>query len=319
MCQLSALGGGWHILFPILISMKHLLFIIATISLCIFSSCGKSKSTDADIAATRNDSTTLRLSLMPTVGTLPIYYAASAGIYETLGLNLQLTTYFSQFDCDTALLGTAADGISSDLVRTHYYEKRGEKLHKVIALEGSRALVANGKLRMRSAAKMTDRMIAVARHSAADYFSKEALAAVNLPYDAAFRPQINDLYRRVSMLDAGQIDAVMLPEPQTSLAVHQGNKKLYDGTAANVRLDCIILNDKAIKNPTTAEKLRLLREGYNRAIETLNAQGASACRELLKSTYRLPDAVIDSLKLPSYRPAATSGKSDEEKAAAFFF
>ncbi len=111
----------------------------------------------------------------------------------------------------------------------------------------------------------------------------------------------------------------MLPEPQASLALANGNKKLYDGSRSNTLLDCIIFSDKAVKNPKTKEKLDLLREGYNRAVETLNAQGTSACREVLKTTYRLPDAVIDSLKLPHYRPAEVPGKSDEEKATTFFF
>ncbi len=283
------------------LSVQPLLVLLCCAPLFL-TNC-KSDSDSHRPAATASDTATVRLSLMPTVGTLPFYYAAAAGIYDSLGLAVHIDTRLSQFDCDTALLGTSAEAASSDVVRTQYYITRGENLVAAIRTEGSWSVVTSSKLRIKQMAQMKERTLAVARHSAADSVSRLAMMQGGLSGDAVFRPQINDIFLRASMLDNNQIDAAVLPEPQATLACLKGHSRIYKSPVDNA-LGCITFTKPALEKLKATGKFTLLVEGYNRAAARLNAKGTAVCRRTLETTYRFPAGKTDSLKLPEYQPIA---------------
>lgn len=305
----------------IFIPMRHtiLYFSLLLASLSGLLGCrqqGESPQARTETPVPR-DSAALRLSLMPTLDCLPFYYAVAAGIYDSLGLEVRLATYDSQFDCDSSLLGRSADGSVSDLVRTRFYIGKGDSLEAVMATEGSWSLVVCGKLRVKSVQHMKDRLVAISRQSAADYYSHAALKKAKLEPDAVFRPQINNVFLRASMLDNNQIDAAVLPEPQATAACCSGHRRLYDGRQDTLRLGCLTFRKAVLAGAAGQEKLRLLLAGYDQAAARLNKEGAKACRTLLRDVYKLPSRLADTLRLPRYNPSHAPDAEALRQAADF--
>lgn len=263
------------------------------------------------------DSDALVLALTPTVNCLPVYYAHQSGIFKTLGLKVNVKTYRSQFDCDTAMLGTTAMGGATDLVRLHYYAHQGQKLSAVAATDGDWKLLVCGTLRIKKTSLLKERMIAVARFSASDVYSEEALKASKMDYNAVFRPQINDYYLRTSMLNNNQVDAAVLPEPLATKARLTGHRVLYATSAKSSRMGCLAFKPSVLEEKETKERVELFLKGYNQAVEDLNKNGKTVCRDILVKDYKLTPQVVDSLTLPKYMKAAMSTDSEIKKAQEF--
>lgn len=248
------------------------------------------------------DTPVLKVALLPTADCLPFYYADSSGIFDSLGLRVKFLTYTAQPDCDTAWLGKSADGGFTDLVRVALYRgKLGRKLTVVMGTDGRWALVASGTLRMKKLTALKERMVAVTRQSVSDYYSSVALSSVRLDYPSVFRPQINDLFLRASMLTNNQVDAAMLPEPQAYMAVRQGGHKVLwrnDGNGA--RMGCLAFRDEVLRDEKKRKAVSLLLQGYARAAAVLNRDGAGACRQILADVCGLGETSPDSLQLPRY-------------------
>ena len=249
------------------------------------------------------DSDALVLSLTPTVDCLPFYYAKKAGLFKSLGLKVCLKTYQSQFDCDTAMLGKTAIGGSTDLVRLHYHADKGDVLSAVSSLNGQSALYASGDLRINKISLLEERMIAVARFSASDFFSERALAKVGMDYHSAFRPQVNNYYLRSAMLKNHQIDAAVLPEPFATQARLAGHKELFRTTSKEVQLGCLVFKPSVLAVKDSARLVTRLLEGYNQAVVDLNRKGKPACTDILLKDFKMKPMVVDSLVLPKFQKA----------------
>ena len=256
------------------------------------------------------DSNALVLALTPTVDCLPVYYAQQSGIFKTLGLKVNLLTYRSQFDCDTAMLGTTADGGATDLVRLHYYAHEGKPLSAVTSTTGNWQLLVCNKLRIKKTALLKERMIAVARLSASDYFSNEALKAARMEYNDVFRPQINDYYLRATMLNGNQVDAAMLQEPYATQARLSGHRVLYATSDKSADMGCLAFKTSFLDVKDSLNRVQLLLQGYNQAVNEINKKGKATCAQILKDDYQMSSQVVDSLTLPKYEIASLPDKKE---------
>ena len=67
----------------------------------------------------------LRVAVMPTVGCLPFYVAQQAHIFDSLGVDVELTTYQAQMDIDAAIARGHVDVAYSDLIRAMLRQESG--------------------------------------------------------------------------------------------------------------------------------------------------------------------------------------------------
>jgi len=145
-----------------------LLLFIALIVGCFATSCGgekanKDENTEVSSVNDVPDSLSFIIACLPTYESLPFYYAKAAGIADSLSLPLRIKTYQSQFDADTALLGTRADAGVTDLVRQQHYAAQGKMRGYVawIPLQGEWQLLVGGRLRLTEMKQLKQRTIAI--------------------------------------------------------------------------------------------------------------------------------------------------------------
>ena len=176
----------------------------------------KSSSTSTNYGVGTYDSTALHVALVPNHDCLPIYYAKRMGIYDSLGLKLQIYTYASQMDCDTMLMSRYADGGWADKIRIAHYGKRMANLEVMWTGNQHWQLFSCGALRINHIKALSGRTIAIARTSAENVWLDQILKMGKLSADDVYRPQINNLKLRAQMLTGNQIDAAVLTWPYSA-------------------------------------------------------------------------------------------------------
>ena len=246
--------------------MRKFFYNILVVTL-ILGLCGSCSQTDG--SADENDSTALRLAVMPTMECLPFYYADSTGLFDSLGLDVRLITFRAAMDADTAFQRGHADGIVTDLVKACLWQGEGDTAHVAMVGELRMWLVTAPKARVLKAESLKEKIIGVTRHSATDYFTDKVLSSVNLHDIDLNKPQINNVWLRTLMVDQDQIDGAILPEPYASEAVARGAKRL-NGTAdmGVEKLMCVLFGDSLYR--VRKDDIEKIREAYDRAVVAMN-------------------------------------------------
>ena len=189
--------------------MRKLFYIL--LCMMVAGLCGSCHSTEEKFST--SDSTTLRLGVLPTMECLPFYYADSTGLFQSLGVKVQLVTFDAAMDADTAFANGSIDGIVSDLVKACILIENGDSVHVGFVGDLRMWLVTSAKARLLKTESVKEKIIGITRNSATDYFADKLLASVKLQSIDLNKPQINNIRLRTLMVD------------QAILAILQVNNK----------------------------------------------------------------------------------------------
>ena len=193
---------------------------------------------------TDEDSTALRLGVLPTMECLPFYYADSVGLFDSLGVDVKLVTFDAAMDADTAFVRERVDGAVTDLMKVALWQDKGDTAQVVMVGELRLWLITAQKARLLKAESLKEKIIGITRHSALDYFTDKILESVKLQSIDLNKPQINNLRLRALMVDQDQLDGAIMPEPYASEAVARGAKRLNGSVDMKVgNLMCVVFGD----------------------------------------------------------------------------
>ena len=270
---------------------------LAWVSLFCLLACQKQETpaVPMNFGNERYDSTALHLALMPNRDCLPLYYAQRTGLFDSLGLKVQIASYRSQMDCDTTLLSRTADGGWADNERLKHLGKPATQWHTLLKDSSCWQLLVNSKQRIKQVKDLNGRTLAISRLSASTAVLAEALRAGSLKPEQVYRPQINDLKLRASMLAAGQVDGAVLPWPYTSMATAQGCRTLYTEKEAGEH-GCLVVKAQLAQSEAGKRQLELLEKGRKMALDSIAKKGAAAYSPILQNDYGLPKEVADTVK-----------------------
>lgn len=259
---------------------------LVAVGLC--GSCNQTKETRND-----NDSTALKLGVLPTMECLPFYYADSIGLFDSLGVDVQLVTFDAAMDADTAFMNGCIDGIVSDLVKACIWQSNGDTAQVAMVGDVRLWLITAPKARLLNVESLKERIIGITRHSSVDYFADKIMSSVKLQSIDLNKPQINNIKLRTLMVDQDQYDGAILPEPFASEAVARGAKRLTGTEDLQVqRLLCVLFGDSISK--ARKEEVEKIHKVYDLAVEKLNADTLSNVLTYLPEAHRmyLPDTLF---------------------------
>lgn len=272
-------------------------YLLAVFVLLTLFSCGEKKSQGVPVQFGNEpyDSAALHIALVPNRDCFPIYYAERTGIYDSLGLKVQIASFYSQMDCDTALMSRFTDGGYADLVRLQHYGKRTADLQKQWTGINRWTMFVCGALRVKDVKTLKGRTVAIARQSAENTYLQQILAEAGLSSTDIYKPQINDLLLRSKMLTGNQVDAAVLCWPYTSLARAFGHRSIHAQSAADAN-GCFVMRSKSVSTSDMKHKWALLEKGRRMAQDSIRLKGPRAYSLILQKDYGLPQSVADTLK-----------------------
>ena len=265
--------------------------------------CGACSQTDK--VAHEDDSTALKLGVLPTVDCLPFYYADSLGLFDSIGVNVRLITFDAAMDADTAFMNGSIDGVVSDIVKACIWNGQGDSVRIVMGGDLRLWLTTAQNARLLKAESLKEKIIGITRHSALDFFTDKILASVQLESIDLNKPQINNIRIRTSMVNLNQYDGAILPEPFASEAVVHGAKRLTSTEDLKVaEMLCVVFGDSVYQ--ARKEEVCLIRDVYDRAVEALNADSTSCVLDFLPKDehFYLPDTLFEYVPMrPSSMPS----------------
>ena len=265
-------------------------------------------------AKTAADSLALHVALMPTLGCLPAYYAQLTGITDSLNLDVRLLRYSSQMDIDTAIAKGYADIAYADIIRAIRLSD-SVSLTSVMTVDEPLTLVAPKGKRISKIKQMNEKMIAICRLCATDYWCEKMLDSAKISQDSVYRPQINDVKLRGKMLCTGLLEGAMLEEPYASWAMMEGNKKLAKIQGKSFQFAVWVIPDSLQKDNRKVEQVRKFISAYQTAVENINkGLYADSLRSLFIKEYEMPHSIADSLQLTPIRQPFLTQKKDVEEA-----
>lgn len=259
--------------------------------LMVVGLCGSCNQTNGTV--NEEDSTAIKLGVLPTMECLPFYYADSIGLFDSLGVNVHLVTFDAAMDADTAYVNGNIDGIVTDLVKACIWHGQGDTAKVAMVGELRMWLITAPKARLLKAESLREKIIGITRHSAVDYFADKILESVKLQSIDLNKPQINNIRLRGLMVDQDQMDGAILPEPYASEAVARGAKRLNGTEEMKVaNLMCVLFNDSIYQ--ARKREIENIRSVYDQAVAALNADTLSNMLEYIPKEHRtaMPDTLF---------------------------
>ena len=193
--------------------------------------------------------------------------AKEAGLFDDIGIEVKIDTFMSAMDADTAFLKGHAHLLLTDSVKVEHLKKEMEKPaqgagtpnketssatgkkpapsagkpnKETNSAEGKRdsiivlhtdtltlSLITAKSARIKNIKSLKDKIIAVTRNSAVDATADLIMKKAQMPAEALNRPQINDVKLRAEMLNLGQYDGAILPEPYATICVDSGGNRVF--------------------------------------------------------------------------------------------
>ncbi|MGE4299049.1 MAG: ABC transporter substrate-binding protein [Desulfovibrionaceae bacterium] len=225
---------------------------------------------------------TLRLGILPVLDTLPLQVASLDGLFRAEGLDVELVSFASALERDTAMQSGRLDGYFGDLVATLLLIKSGVPMRIVttswrtnpgrrmfsLMLAPGRSPV--GKLRT-----------GISQATVIEYLLDRMQARHPVRELDMDRMEIKKIPIRLQLLLSGQLDAAMLPEPLATLAKSKGASIVASDEILDVPLTVLCLHEVF-----SAMAPAFLR-AYGAAVERINVE-PNAYRNLMVAVCSIP-------------------------------
>ena len=254
----------------------------------------------------------LRVAVIPVLDSLPLHVAQQMGLFEKHGVQVELIPVGSAPERDQLIASNQADGMVNELLTTIFYNQEAVRVQ---AVRYARAASPDAPLfsilsAPGSGIETVDQLsgvpVGISDGTVIDYLTHRLLMLEGLePAEIATVsvPGIND---RMTLLGSGQLQAAMLPEPLTSLAVRQGATVVVDDTL-HPEISFSVLTFRRQVLEENPEAVRRLLAAVEEAVAAINAD-PDGFPELLAGQKLVPEALLEDFVLPAYVTAGVPGE-----------
>ncbi len=245
----------------------------------------------------------LTIGLMPAIDSLPLLIAQKEGYFAEEGVSVDLRMFRNQLYRETALQTNEIDGSISDLVNAVYAWRNGTGLRVGSITDGHFALLTSPESTIRSIAdwERADSVeVGLVENSIIYYVAERMLEAAGGSPEHIELVTTMQVPTRMEMLVAGRIEAALLPEPISRVAVGRGAHVLVETDVMEQTPGVLIFTGEALREKRAA--IGALYRAYDRAVVDLNAR-ADELRPAIVRLGEFPPAVQDSMVIPEYGPA----------------
>jgi len=273
--------------------MKHILSLIL---IAILVACGSGvQPVQVNGAYIEEDSSVLRVAVMPTLDCLPIFLAHEHGMFELQDVKVVLCPYQAQMDQDTAMTEGRVELMMTDLVRAERLQRLGWPLYYLTATNLSWQLYTSKMARIKRFEQLDDKMLSMTRYSATALLADIAIDSAKLSSERVFLIQVNDVGIRLNMLETGIMDALLLPEPQATRAKQLGSFMLLDSRNLDIQLGVLAVRKSVMDDSLRHSQINAFMKAYSTACDSINKYGVRHYSKLITQYCNVKDETTDSL------------------------
>lgn len=290
--------------------------VLVMLSVVLLAGCGQSYEEAKEQSAReramhqRKDSLALKVGVLPTIDCLPMFIIKERAWIDTAKADVRFRDMESHIAADDALRRGKIEGSVTDIVRAERMKRQGLALTYVASTPLSWQFITNKKARIKELKQLTDKMIAVSRFSATAMLADMAVDSSRLKSEVVFRVQVNNPQIRLKMLLNNEMDAVLLPEPQATVARLAGNPVIMDAKNKDLRMGAIVFTDKAMNDSRRRSQIDAFVKAYNQACDSINRYGIASYAGIIKKYMDVDDRTVRSLPKVKFEHAARPREKD---------
>lgn len=290
--------------------MKKTINLICAVLILLTSCKGKKEQFE-----TYTNLQPLTLGAMSSMDYLPYVIAKKQGFYDSLGLDLTIVKFFSANDRDAAFQSGHIDGTVIDYTGAALQQANGIPLAIVMENDGYFHLITERHSRIDHIEQLKGKNIAVSRNTVIEYSTNLVLAKAGLSSSEVNKPEINKIPLRLEMLQNGQIDATILPDPFATIAMRNGHHSLITTKDLGISVTGTIFGKKALTGKR--REIEVLIRGYNLGVEYIKNHPQSEWKEILVEDAGVPEPLTGHISLPNYKEAQLPSPKDLESTLAW--
>ena len=251
---------------------------------------------------------TLKIGLMPDTDSVPFIIAQEKGYFAEEGLNVELHSFKSAMDRDSALQSGNLDGAVSDLLAVAFAKDGGFDVKVTSMTDGSYKLVAAPGAEKLSVKELAGKEVAVSRNTIIEYVTDHILESNAMSGDDIAKVVIPQIPTRLELLQSSKLAAATLPEPMASVAVHNGCRFITGSDELGINPGVILFTEKSTKEKRA--EIQEMYRAYNKAVAYLNSTERAEYIDLVVEKSGFPPAAKEALVLPVYHTAALPKEND---------
>ena len=245
--------------------------------------------------ADKQEQVKIKLGILPIVDALPLIVAEQKGYFKQAGVEVELITFQSAIERDSALQAKAIDGSLGDLLAAASLYNGGFPV-QVVSLslgetgrEGRFAILTSPKSGINTIDQLKGVEVAVSKNSIIEYVTDSLLLEKGFKPEEINKNIIPKIPTRYQALMEGKIKAACLPDPMAALAESKGAKIITDDTETNLSQTVMFFNQDTLQKNGTA--IKNLLKGYAMAATEIN-NNPEAYRDMLVEKAKVPKEAL---------------------------
>jgi NitT/TauT family transport system substrate-binding protein len=280
------------------ISLQFSILSIVLSLAIVVSGCAATKAPDNN-----QPTKTVKIGVLPIEDNLPFYVAEKDGLYAKEEVHVELVSFSSALERDTALQAGQIDGEVADMVAVALLKKIGTDV-KIASIglgatpkEGRFAILSSPKSSIKNMAELKGATLGISQNSIIDYVSDQMLLDKGVVLNDVKKMSIPKMPVRLDMLLSDQINAACLPDPLASLAQAKGAHVIMDDTYRNISQTVFLFRTKSIQeNP---QGIKAAVRVYGSAGQTLS-KNPDQYRSLFLEKAQIPAELKEIYKTPTF-------------------
>jgi NitT/TauT family transport system substrate-binding protein len=281
---------------------------VLILALSLLSS-GCSAVTPASTPATQ---VKLKIAALRILDALPLYVAQQEGYFQKHGVDVELIPVGSAPERDQLVAANQADGMINEIVGALFFNKDRVQVQIVrFARSATKdthlfSILASKKSGISSSEGLKGASIGISDGTVIAYLTDRMLQKEGFSPTDIHTVSVPNLSDRMTLLNSGDIQAAMLPEPMSTLAIQQGAKLILDDSKYPDFSNSVISIRKQVidQNP---DGVRAFLAAVEEAVKAINAN-PTKYETLLSDLKLVPTPLKGAFKVPLF---VTAGVPDE--------
>lgn len=262
--------------------------------------------------ASSTEKPVIRIGAMTSTDVIPFVIMNKNGLDDQNNFQLEIEMFTSAKDRDAAFQAGELDGVLTDLIGVTMYQNADFDVKITGSTDGDFILVAGKETGITDMSQLKGKAIGISENSLIDYSLDVILENNDLASTDVVKEIIPRMPDRYELLNNGELDFGLLPEPFSTLALQKGG--IYLGSANDYGLYPAV---SAFSQTALDEKsgaIQDLYKAYDEAVEYMNQTDIKEYEDTVIEEVGYPEDMKGEIELQPFRTNALPPQEDIEAA-----